>query len=198
MVTRRAGRQYAPAALDLRFWRPLNFTVSGRGTAVNFDVIVGRYAWLAFLLFTAAVLWPSRKLHDRLTDEPTFADADREIRRKVFLWMSVPWLVMGLGQLVGGVPSVWHFLDPRHGGPWMLAFFLSLFALWIASAYWIFFRDGATAIADHQLMVAHGLRGPIELTPNKVKLFFALSLAGGVVAVVLMFTGAFSVPGTVR
>ena len=165
---------------------------------MNLDVIVGRYAWVAFLLVTAGYLWPSPKLRERLKDDPAFADADRVIRRKVFLWMSVPWLVMGLGQLLGGVLSVWNFFDPRHEGPWVLAFFLSVFVVWIASAYWIFFRDGATAIADHQLIVAHVFRRSVDLTPNMVKLFFALALAGGLVAVVLMFTGALNAAAIVR
>ena len=77
-------------------------------------------------------------------------------------------------------------------------FFLSVFTVWVALAYWIFVRDGASVIVDHQLITAHGVRGRVELTANRVKLLFALSLLGGVVAVVLMFTGIFDVPATVR
>ena len=112
--------------------------------------------------------------------------------------MSVPWLVMGLGILAGGVPSLWHFFSPRHGGPWVFAFFLSVFAVWAASAYWIFVGDGASAIADHQLMRVQGIRGRVELTPKLVKFFCALSLLGGVVAVTLMFSGAFDALPNVR
>jgi hypothetical protein len=165
---------------------------------VSIDVIVGRYAWLIFLMGTAGFLWPSPRLRDRLTNDAAFAEADRIIRRKAFLWMSAPWVMMGFGELIGGVPSFWRFFDPRHGGPWVLAFFLSVFAVWIASAYWIFTRDGASAIVDHQLVAAHGTRKLVELTPKRVKLLFTLLLVGGVVAVGLMFSGAFAVPGGVR
>jgi hypothetical protein len=177
---------------------PSTSPLADAGAAVNIDVIFGRYAWLIFLLSTVGFLWPSPRLRERLTNDAAFAEVDRSIRRKAFLWMSVPWVVMGFGQLIGGVPSVWHFFDPRHGGPWVLAFFFSIFALWIASAYWIFAGDGAGVIVDHQLVAAHGIRGPIELTPNRVRLFFALALLGGLVAVGLMFTGAFHVPASVR
>jgi len=165
---------------------------------VSIDVIFGRYAWLIFLLGTLGFLWPSPRLRERLATDAAFAQSDRSIRRKVSLWMSVPWVVMGFGQLIGGVPSVWHFFDPRHGGPWVLAFFFSIFAVWITSAYWIFAGDGASVIVDHQLVAAHGIRGPIELTPTRVKLLFALSLAGGVVGIGLMFSGVFHAPASVR
>jgi hypothetical protein len=112
--------------------------------------------------------------------------------------MSVPWLVMGLGILVGGVSSLWRFFAPRHGGPWVLAFFVSVFAVWGVSAYWIFVGDGASAIADHQLMRVQGIRGRVELTPMLVKLFCVLSLLGGVLAVTLMFSGAFDALPNVR
>jgi hypothetical protein len=91
------------------------------------------------------------------------------------------------GQVLGGI-ALWRFFEPRYGGPWVAAFFFSVLVVWAALAHWIFLRNGAAVVVDHQLVTAHGLRGRIDLTAQRVKLFVAIALAGGVGAVVLMYS----------
>jgi hypothetical protein len=154
---------------------------------VTVDEIVNGYAWLLFLIAAWALLWPSSELGQRRANDAAFAAADRAIRRKLLFWTSIPWVVMGLAQLAGGI-QLWRFFEPRYGGPWVSAFFASVLALWIALAYWIFLGSGASVVVKHQLVIAHGFRGRIDLTPKRVKLVAGVLLAGGVSVVVLMYS----------
>ena len=63
----------------------------------------------------------------------------------------IPFVVMGFGIVVGGVPTMFHFFRPQDGNPFVLAFFASILLLWAASAYWVFFRGGAETLATSGL-----------------------------------------------
>ena len=60
-----------------------------------------------------------------------------------------PWLVMGLGVWVGGVPTLWHFFNPRRGNPWVLAWWGVVIGINLLLFLWIFFRDGAEYMEAH-------------------------------------------------
>jgi hypothetical protein len=115
--------------------------------AVSFDVLVNRYTWFVFLLFTAGFLWPSPGVRKRRADDAFFAKSDSAIRRNAILWMGMPWLVMGLGQLVGGI-SFWRYYSPRYGGPWVTFFYFSVCIFWIVLAHWIFIGKGLPLLSS--------------------------------------------------
>ena len=45
---------------------------------------------------------------------------------------NLPWVVMGLGILFGGVPTIFHYFNPRNG-PVVLIWYGTVIALWVAS-----------------------------------------------------------------
>jgi len=149
--------------------------------------LFGRYFWLISLAFGLQALRPSPRLRDRIAAEPSFADEHRALRRKVLLWLSIPWFVMGAGQLIGGVPYVWNYFRPQDRNPWVLLFFASGFALWIVAAKWVYLGDGARKIAEHQLIAVYGPWGASPLTASRVKLSLGLGLLGGIAGVIMMF-----------
>src|SRR5262249_49359741 len=64
-------------------------------------------------------------------------------------WQSLPWLVMGAGVLVGGVPSVTHFVRPAVGGPFVRAFWVVVYGWICLTGYWGIRGGGAEILARH-------------------------------------------------
>jgi len=95
---------------------------------------------------------------------------------------------MGAGILFGGVPSVFHYLNPRNG-PFVIAFWAAVVALWIATFYWLFFRGGAEDLITHP-----GLLNLAVQSPWAVKVFFLLGVGGGVLALLAMIVGNIQIP----
>ena len=89
----------------------------------------------------------------------------------------------------GGVPSVFHFFRPRDGNPFVLAFFASVFVEWVLGTYWLTYRGGAQMLVNHP-----GLFNVDLKTPRMVVFFWFLSLAGGILAVIMMFSREIPLP----
>lgn len=145
------------------------------------EQILFRHAWLLFILVTclngAIWRWRARKY---ISANPALGPGYRRLIRGLLLFGNLPWLVMGLGILVGGVPTVWHYFNPRNG-PAVLIWYITVVALWVASFYWLFFRHGA------ELLLAHpGLLNLPSDRPWVLKGYFLLCLAGGVAGLLMM------------
>lgn len=120
-----------------------------------FDLI-GRYFWLIAIVIAAV----NYLLIDLFADEQ-----DRQVdqaRRRSYLarfavLSSVPWVVMGFAQIVGGVPNLWAFLRPQDGNPFVWSWYASILATYIVFICWVFFRDGARTAAELRLVKARGL-----------------------------------------
>jgi len=139
------------------------------------------HAWLLFVVVTSlnAVVWRWRA-RKPIAANPSLAPGYTKLIRGWLVFGNLPWLVMGLGMLFGGVPTIWHYLNPRNG-PVVLTWYATVVALWIASIYWLFFRQGA------ELLLAHpGLFNVPGDRPWVLKAYFLLCLAGGVAGLLMM------------
>ncbi len=94
--------------------------------ANNWDAffIIGRWSWVMCIavVFASAAIFrvQARK---RIQQDPELAEGYRKITMGFLAWANIPWIVMGAGCFLGGVPSVFHFFRPRDGDPFVLAFF---------------------------------------------------------------------------
>lgn len=152
-------------------------------------ILLFRYAWLLFVLvtcFNAAIWW--YRARRRIAQDPGLEPGYRRLIRWWVICGNLPWLVMGAGILFGGVPTVFHYFNPRNG-PFVIAFYLTVVILWIAAFYWLFFRQGTEQLVTHPGL----LNLPVE-RPWAVKTFFLLALAGGVFALLTMLLGDIQVP----
>jgi hypothetical protein len=124
-----------------------------------------------------------------IREHPELADGYRSLIRGFISWGNIPWIVMGLGCTIGGVRGVWHYLRPRDGNPWVIAWFASVFALWLLGTYWLLFRGGA------EMLVRHPGLFNVELKrPSTIKLLWFICLAGGIFGVIMMFTQDMPMP----
>ena len=116
---------------------------------------------------------------------------DTSYRRMIRYWLifaNLPWAVMGIGIVFGGVPSVFHYFNARNG-PFVIAFYVSVVTVWILMFYYLFFRRGAEELIEHPGLLNFPVQKPIV-----IKTFFLISLAGGIVALTLMILGKLGTP----
>ena len=152
--------------------------------------VIFKHFWVAFILVTVAnaAMWWYRGRPYRERD-PSLTEGYRSLVRGFLFWGNVPWLVMGLGILVGDVPTIFHYFNPRSLDPFVLGWFGSIFFLWVLGTHWIFLRGGAERLVDHP-----GLIRPQSRSPAAIKNLWLLCLAGGIFGVVMMFTMEFTPP----
>jgi hypothetical protein len=119
----------------------------------------------------------------QIKTRPELRDGYLALIRKFVTWNNLPWVVMGVGCIIGKVPSVFSFFRPRDGNPYVLAFFGSIFLLWGLITYWLGFQGGAQTLADCPGLMNFNFR-----SPRMVMAFWFLCLAGGIFAVFMLFT----------
>ena len=143
-----------------------------------------RHVWLLPIAVTCAngaVWW--RRGKEEMVRHPELEEGYRSLVRGWLVFGNIPWVVMGAGILFGGVPRAFTYLSPG-GGPYVMAWYATVVAVWIATAYWVFLRGGAEALIRHPGL----LRLPVE-EPWAVKAFVGLALIGGVAGLASMIFG---------
>jgi hypothetical protein len=78
-----------------------------------------KWQWVVFFVFTvvyAGVAWVASRRYIRADTE--LAPGYKTIVTGILTWGNIPWIVMGIGLMVGGVPSMFHFFRPRDGNPY--------------------------------------------------------------------------------
>ncbi|MBD0395870.1 MAG: hypothetical protein ICV52_19030 [Microcoleus sp. C1-bin4] len=119
-----------------------------------------------------------------ITRHPELKEGYEKIFRGYLIYLNIPWIVMGIGILAGGVSDVFDYFYPRAGNPFVLAFHLSIIILWALSIYWIYFRGGAEFLVKHPGVV--NIKSVLGF-----KVLFALMLLGGMFGLILMWSGDF-------
>lgn len=146
--------------------------------------LISRHFWAIAVVTTLIniAIW-KRRSRKYVAEKPELAKGYEELFKSATAWLNIPWVVMGIGVTFGNVPSILHYFRPQDGNPYVLSWFGSVFFLWLAGVYWIFFHDGATTLINYP-----GLFNYNFSSPSQVKLFLMLCLAGGIFGVVMMFT----------
>ena len=153
-------------------------------------MFIFRHSWIPFIAVTCinAAIWWNRS-RKAIAEKPELEANYNKLIRGLLIYGNIPWLIMGAGILFGGVPSTFHYFNPRNG-PWVIAFYVSVVTMWILGVRWIYFQNGA-----EELVTCSGLfRVPFAVTPLMIKLYIALMIAGGVVGLSMMLTGNFQAP----
>lgn len=142
-----------------------------------------RHFWLAFIaanVLNALILKARSRKY--ILQKPELAAGYQQLFNGFLLWGNVPWVVMGIGILFGGVHNVFSYFRPRDGNPFVLAWFGVIGALCLLGFHWLFARRGAEFLVEHP-----GLLRGIPQSPAMIRLFYCLMVAGGVVALGFMF-----------
>jgi len=149
-----------------------------------------KHFWIAFILVTfanGAAMWRQSKPYREV--DPSLSEGYRSLVRGFVVWGNIPWLIMGAGILFGGVPSIFHFFNPRSPNPFVTAWFGSIIVLWIACSHWLFLRGGAEQLARHP-----GFTRPPITNPSTIKLLWLVCMGGGILGFVAMYLAEFTPP----
>jgi hypothetical protein len=96
------------------------------------------------------------------------------VRQRVFWATLLPWVVMGVAQVVGGVPSVWSFFRPQDLNPYVWSWYVTIFVDSCFFTYWVFFRGGAKFALALNLVHFHFFGREVPMTEKWVKVSAAL------------------------
>ena len=141
-----------------------------------------RHVWLVFVVVTVAnALILRLRSRPHIRECPELAPGYQRLFTGVLFWGSLPWLVMGIGIELGGVHSIFLYFRPRDGNPFVLAWFSVVVALWLTGFYWIFARRGAEFLIEHP-----GLLSGDPKSPARIRFFYCLMVAGGIVGLLFM------------
>lgn len=152
--------------------------------------LISKWFWALCILVTfinGAIFNFRAKKHIKLN--PKLEEGYKKIIKGFVIWGNIPWVVMGIGCTIGKVPTVWHYFNPKEGNPYILAFFASVFIVWILASYWMFFRDGAVELVNYPGIFNHDFKNP-----TMVKLVWLACLLGGIFGVFMMYTQNIPLP----
>lgn len=150
---------------------------------------MSKYFWFFAIVVTVinALIFKNKSKH-YLQEDPKLKEGYSILFRGYLFWLNIPWIIMGIGCTIGGVPSVWHYFRPKDGNPYVLAWFGSVFVLWILGTIWLFYRSGAEMLSTHPgaIIMHYGFKSKVVINPIAIKIFWMLALAGGIFGVAFM------------
>jgi hypothetical protein len=119
----------------------------------SFLSVTVKYFWLAPIVWNLVQI-----LIDRQRGWKLFKDDEVEEIKKYNklvwwygLWKVMPWLVMGIGCTIGGVPTVLHYIRPHDGKLFVIAWWVYLYIMWLWSFIWVYFMGGAVKLAKAEI-----------------------------------------------
>ena len=144
-------------------------------------LFVSKWFWVMCIAasFVNAAIMKS-KVAPYIVARPELEAGYRAIIRGMLIWGNLPVVVLGFGCVLGKIPSFFSIFRPRDGNPYVIAFYASLFLIWILGTNWIIFRGGAEMIVKHP-----GVLNFNVTSPRIVILLWLLSMAGGIAAFIL-------------
>jgi hypothetical protein len=146
--------------------------------------VVNHYFWLLAIVISfvnAAIWW--RRAQPQIEKSPQLEEGYRRLIRGWLIYSNIPWVVMGVGIVFGGIGGVFAYFNPSNG-PFVIAWYVSIVILWILSSTWLFAMRGAEKLIEHP-----GLLNLPSQSPFVIKAFFLVCLAGGVIALTMIALG---------
>ena len=161
-----------------------------------FEIITNNF-WIVLIAATCANAIYFKKCSKVFVDaDPSLSTGYSTLFKGYLIWMNIPWIVMGIGCTIGKVPSAWQYFNPQNGNPYVLAWFASVFLLWILGTYWLFLKGGAETLAKHPGIIQFNtLGGSKDITsPSVIKLLWCACLLGGILGMAIMWTQDIPIP----
>jgi hypothetical protein len=157
---------------------------------MNPFLFLSKFFWAICIVvgFANAAIYRSRARR-HIQAHPELEEGYRTIIKGFVFWTSIPWVVMGIGCVFGGVPSVFHYFRPRDRNPYVLAFYASIFLIDLAGTNWLLFRGGAETLVSHP-----GIFNVTVKSKRWVIFWWFLSLAGSLVGFLILFLSDIPLP----
>ena len=113
-----------------------------------------QHFWIVAIVVTCAnAAYYKHRSKYYIEANPDLAEGYSKLIKGYLFWFNIPWVVMVIGCTIGGIPSVFQYFNPQDGDPYVLAWFGSVFLIWMLGTYWLLFMNGAEALAKHPGLV---------------------------------------------
>jgi hypothetical protein len=129
------------------------------------------------------VYFMKRRVKPYITENPSLQDGYNKIFKAMLTWGNLPWVVMGYGILTNNVATMFHFFRPQDQNPYVLAWFASIFLIYLLLLYWVFFKNGAEILIKYRGVFNQDFKSVIL-----IKGMVLLTIVVGVVATVAMYS----------
>jgi len=149
--------------------------------------------WLFFVIATTlnAILLKGRSIK-YIKENPELKTGYEKLFRSILIYGNIPWIIIGFGNITSITQSVFDYFNPKSLNPIVLIFHASIIILWILSLNWIYNKQGAEFLEKHPGLI--NLKGfgskKNNLTAEHIKIFFPFMLLGGIIGMILMWTGS--------
>lgn len=136
---------------------------------------VDKYVWLIFLVWAISSTFSVRsELKAFPENRPSLSVGDRLFFAGYFLFWGLPWIVMGVGILIGGAPGMITYLKCGRN-VYVISFVATCLSLFWSVGIWIVLMGGADYLSRYKIIDVK--------SPRKLKLQYAI----GLLAVTLIF-----------
>ena len=153
--------------------------------------MIARYFWVVIVIMTvlyARMWW--REVQEPMRRQPELAPGYRWLYRAQITVVLVPWLLMGVGVILGQVGGVDEFLRPREGNPFVLLWWAVVAMLLVVVTTWVALGGGAEMLERHPgvYMIPRG-------SARTIRLFWLGIVAVNLVGFAPLFAGFPGSPG---
>lgn len=134
--------------------------------------------WLIALLtnvLNSIIFW--FRAQPYIQQNPVLKPGYIRLIRGFLIGMSIPWVIMGIGLGTGQVATITDYFHPRSGNQAVIAWWVSIWALFLFYSHWIWCQQGAEKLVQHP-----GLARGSPTNPKAIKLNSILMLVIGLIA----------------
>jgi hypothetical protein len=113
------------------------------------ELYIKHFWFLAVIVSVINWYIKKRAAQKYIKENPQLKEGYAILLRGYLIWPTIPWIVMGIGCTVGGVPSMMYYFRPQDANPYVLAWYGSWFVLLVLFGYWLFFKNGVETLNKH-------------------------------------------------
>lgn len=159
--------------------------------------ILFKHFWILLLfgaVFNAFTL--KKKTAKYILEKPERRSGYDSIFKNYLIFGTIPWLIIGIGNLTGATSSVFEYFQPAKMNPIVLLFHFSIVVIWILAIRFIFFNDGAKFLEDHPGVVVINSFGNVNENPTAktIKLLTGIMIIVGIIGMTIMWFSVFPFP----
>ena len=151
--------------------------------------LIDKYFWIIIIAVIGINLLIFRtRARAYLDDKPEIKKKANNIFWNVFIFMSLPFLIQGIGLLTGNIDSIFDYLKPGNTNTFIILWYVSIILMWIKGTFWIFNRNGAEFLSEHpEVLLQSMFRFKKSFSPKIVKIGWIAFLILGIWGIINPF-----------
>lgn len=152
--------------------------------------ILFKHFWIMLIIVTianASIMKTRSKQY--IAEDPELEDGYNKIFKIFIVYGNIPWVIMGLGILLGFTQTVFDYFSPRSMNPFVLLFHASIIIIYFITIKGMYFQGGAEFLARHPGIFERSgfFSNKKNASATEIKLWLGLMLMGGIIAMSAMW-----------